>query len=804
MKNQKILILTGALLLAGLVACKPNNSSSEVPPSSSEPTSQAPSSVVEEKEMTVEEAEAIIAKFDTSLTGTVKATYHPDYQMNVDSDNASMKAFQEDVDKVITIEADFTAGDLYLHTVVGTGESAKSLSLVYEGSDGYYYVESTMADPLKLANEEAALAKINELITKATKTKAGWVNPETFLYTGGLAYEHKQFLLDSTNVELEFMDETRSFEVNEKGGLDIALPLEYVGYTTDSGISELSPKEGSTDKAGARISISTDENGRVVSFAENYEEAELEMPLTTPPPVISLHGSHTFAAEYGATLTKKDTIPHEATFGTITYSAVDASKKGYVEVYSCAPYAFTAMTPVTPTTEVPVGHWLCVKPVAAEGNGVAYVTYANSSTPLTDPAQANGYYCFEVKSGANSLAVTFSGSNAFADTVNATATTEETGITVSGPVGFTLAGQAPSAWDYVAADGFAWGADKWIAIEVKNVPADKEAVVKVNDKNATLIAGYYCVNAKLPTNYAFTVTLKDKEATHAPVTVNKDAGVESVELGSMVPPAYNDITPITNEVEIGKWLTVSVECKDGYEIDKVTVGGTELQTYGSPYYCHNVKAAGAIEVVITTKSTTPSGSVTPASATLEAVEATNGSYQVFTCAPYAFTAMTPVTDGAELVPGNWLCVMPTAATGYEVANVAHNGSTKVLAPLNVTSGYYCYTVAEGENKVQLFTRTEGATNLVSFAGCENAKVEIVTCPAGSFDSLSSVVDGCELQSGNWICIKVTPADGYAVSSVTLNGSSQILGGNIQNTGGYYCYNVATGTNTIVVTVSAAA
>jgi len=415
------------------------------------------------------------------------------------------------------------------------------------------------------------------------------------------------------------MDETRSFEENEKGGLDIALPLEYVGYTTDSGISELSPKEASTDKAGARISISTDEKGRVVSFVENYEEAELEMPLTTPPPVISLHGSHSFAAEYGVTLTKKDTIPHEATFGKITFSAVDASKKGYVEVYSCAPYAYTAMTPVTPTTEVPVGHWLCVKPTAAEGNGVAYVTYANSSTPLTDPAQANGYYCFEVKPGENSLAVTFSGSNSFADTVNATASTEETGITVNGPVGFTLAGQAPSAWDYVAADGFAWGADKWIAIEVKDVPADKEAVVKVNNKNATLIAGYYCVNAKLPTNYAFEVTLKDKEATHAPVTVNKDAGVESVTLGSMVPPAYNDITPVTNEVEIGKWLTVSVECKDGYEVDKVTVGGTELGTYGSPYYCHNVKAAGAIEVVVTTKSTTPSGGdETPASATLKA------------------------------------------------------------------------------------------------------------------------------------------------------------------------------------------
>lgn len=817
MKTKKILILTGALLLAGLASCgQPTSSSeSEKPNSNSTPTSELPSSELPSSQeptsseetpsgdLTVEEAEEIIAGFDSTLTGTVKAVYHPDYEMKVDSENASMLAFQEDIDKVITIEADFTANDLYLHAVVGTGEEAKSLALVYEGTDGYYYVESTMADPIKLADEAATLAKINELITKVTKTKAGWVNPETFLYSGGLTYEHKQFLLDSTNVELEFMDETRSFEENELGGLDVTVPLEYVGYTTDSGISELSPKEGSVDKAGGRIEISTDANGRVVSFVENYEEAELEMPLTTPPPVISLHGSHSFAAEYGVTLTKKDTIPHEATFGTVNYTQIDANKKGYIEVYSCAPYAFTAMTPVTPTTEVQVGHWLCVKVTPAGNNGVAYVTYANSSETLTDPAMAGGYYCFEVKSGAQSLGVTFSGSETLPEVAQASASTTETGITVTGPVGFTLAGQAPSDWDFNKADGFAYGSDKWIAIQVADIPADKDAVVKVNGKDATLIAGYYCVGAKLPINYEFVVTLKDKEATHAPVTVTKDAGASAVALTHFEVATPQNQTPITDgQAPIGKWLAVEVTVAEGYEIDKVQVAGADLM-FISGYYCYNVKNANAIEVVVTTKSSTPSGDVNPVAATLKAVAPTSGSYEVYTCAPYAFTAMTKVEDGAELVPGNWLCVKPVAGEGLEVAAVAHNGSAKTLTSPAQAGGYYCYTIAEGENSVELYTRTAGATTLVSFAGCENASVVINTCVPGGFTAMSKVVDGCELTAGNWICVKITPAAGYEIATVTHNGSATTLTSPAQ-AGGYYCFSAAAGANAIVVTVSAVA
>ena len=346
----------------------------------------------------------------------------------------------------------------------------------------------------------------------------------------------------------------------------------------------------------------------------------------------------------------------------------------------------------------------------------------------------------------------------------------------------------------------------WLCIKV--TPAEGNTVKSITYANSsqTLVppaqaGGFYCFAVvpgaqEIGQNYDGSATIPVTAA----VTVKKDSGVKSYELGYMVPPAYNDITKVTTEVPVGKWLTVKVEVEDGYVVDKVLVGETELQTYGSPYYCLNVTSGDAIEVNIKTK--TESGEAA-SNATLKAAAATNGSYKVYTCAPYAFGAMTEVTDGAKLVAGNWLCVMPTAAAGYEVANVAHNGSTKLLADLTTAKGFYCFSISEGENNVELFTRTAGATNLLTFAGVQNASVTIKTCAPFGFTAMSTVVDGCELTVGNWICVKITPAVGYEVDTVTHNGSDVKLA-DLDKTGGFYCFSAAAGSNAIVVTVKASA
>lgn len=675
MKNQKILILSGALLLATLVGCGP-------------------------KTLKTEKAEEIISGFDTTLTGTVKATYAADYVLDVQSESASAKAFAETVKKTVTIEADYTAGGLYLYAGYTAGET-KTEALVYQDAGKYYYVESTMGDPAALADEAAALAKMDELIIKVSKTKAGWASTESFLYTGALAYEHRQFLLDSTNVPVEDMDDTRTFVQNEDKGLTISSTMSYVGYTTDAGVSELSAQtEG---KVGSKVTVTTDAAGHVVSFNETYDEAKLEMPIMTPAPLLTLTGSHSLTAEYGAEITKKATIDHEAAIGTVTYESIKADRKGKIDVYTTVPGVMdpTKWTKVNSGDELKVGDWLCIKVTPAEGNTVKSITYANSSQTLVPPAQAGGFYCFAVVPGAQEIGQNYDGS------------------------------------------------------------------------------------ATIPVTAA--------------VTVKKDSGVKSYELGYMVPPAYNDITKVTTEVPVGKWLTVKVEVEEGYVVDKVLVGETELQTYGSPYYCLNVTSGDAIEVNIKTK--TESGEAA-SNATLKVAAATNGSYKVYTCAPYAFTAMTEVTDGAELVAGNWLCVMPTAAAGYEVAAVSHNGNPKTLTSPTTAKGYYCYTIAEGENKVALHTRTVGATNLLEFEGVQNATVSIDVRSREDFSKGTVVVNGCELEVGKYVCVKVTPAAGYELVSVTCNGSD-VTAVPPAAAGGLYCFEIAEGTTSIAVTVAAA-
>lgn len=509
MKNQKILILTGVLLLAGLAGCgNPSSSSQPNNPSSNAPTSS------EKTGMTESDAEAIIAGFDTTLTGTVKATYHPDYVLDVISTNASFLAYAEDIDAEIDIEADFTEGDLYLHVA----KNDESLALVYEGEDGYYYLENTMGDPVKLANEEAALTKIYDLIRKASYSKAGWINPETFLYTGGLSYEHKQFLLDNENVDAISMGRYASFEENENGGLKVKADLDFVGFVGDSNILELCPTDDgfAEGKVGSKVELETDEKGHVVSFTNTYEEAQLVMALDPDnPPTIVLSGSHSLQAEYGSTLEKKDTIPHEAKFGTIKYDAVDKNARGFIEVYTCKNGKFNEMTAYKSGAEAQVGDVLCVKVTAATGNNILYVTYAGSSTPMIDPAMANGFYCFEIKDGEYNLGVTFEGNAKNATKLNIevkkdanVSAADLTWFTMANP---TITGLTPITDNVLDLESHEMG--EWLAVCPTFAEGYALDSITFNGGKPNYVADfggvkYYCYEAKLPKDISVNITSK--------------------------------------------------------------------------------------------------------------------------------------------------------------------------------------------------------------------------------------------------------------------------------------------------------
>ena len=353
-------------------------------------------------------AEELIATFDKSLTGTAKVTYKADFELTVDSQN-DMSSFERDVDDTTTFELDLTAGSVYMYgKTTGkskAGDEVKTTeALVYNNGGTYYYLTSTMGSEKALASEAEALAKIDELMTSLSKENAGYIDTTSLLYTGINTYEHKEYLLGSTNILEADMDDPTSFEKTEEGGLVVTSEPVYVGYFTDAGTSELKNETEKND-----FKVTTDAKGRVLGYELSYNDASLEMPIMTPAPILHLNGTRTLSASYGDTLTKKTTIDHEAVQGTIEIP--ESFTGGTVEVKTCAPMDFMNMKLVANGDKVDVGNWICIKPTPAGSNTVKSVMLGTQGTPLTAPEQAGGWYCFEVLEGNNKVSVIFEGSD---------------------------------------------------------------------------------------------------------------------------------------------------------------------------------------------------------------------------------------------------------------------------------------------------------------------------------------------------------------------------------------------------------
>ena len=88
--------------------------------------------------------------------------------------------------------------------------------------------------------------------------------------------------------------------------------------------------------------------------------------------------------------------------------------------------------------------------------------------------------------------------------------------------------------------------------------------------------------------------------------------------------------------------------------------------------------------------------------------------------------------------------------------------------------------------VAVYEQAEGGTFVVK------------TCAMGAFNQMTEVANGGTLEMGKFICVKVTPAEGKEVASVSVNGKTETVV-EPKDAGGFYCFNVAVGDNEIVVT-----
>lgn len=551
--KKNLLFVASALLVASLASCGGNNNPSG------------------ESEISKDEATKLVNGFDKKLSTTVKATYTADYFLDVETENVGAKGFARKIKETSTIEADFTSGNLYFHIkTVGRNllteenDSTKE-GLVYKNGENYFYLTNTVADPIALQDENAALTQISTLMKKLSYREGGYVDSGVFLYDEIGTYEHHYFNLDSTNVDPDTALNSQKFAKTQDEGLKVTTVFDYVGYGTDQGTSDLG------DNAIAEVVLETNKAGQVLSFNETYKNASLEMPIMTPAPILKLNGTRTLTARYDETITRLETIDHEAVFGDLLIK--DSYEGGNVQVLTCEPMAFNNMKPAKNGDKVQVGNWICIKPTPHGTNTIKAVLLNNTSTPLADPAVAGGFYCYEAVEGTNEVKVVFEGddiSTTAKYTINKDANVENVEMVkflVSNPQEMTPVTENLE----VEVEP-----NLWIGLKITTKEGFDVDTVKISDKASMLIEGFHCFSVTQTGNFTIDITTKAKtsvEETSKIVVANAYVGgTVKVQYSLASAPERPLELPKDNLIPVGSNLVITATPDEGNTFKEAKVG----------------------------------------------------------------------------------------------------------------------------------------------------------------------------------------------------------------------------------------
>lgn len=124
-------------------------------------------------------------------------------------------------------------------------------------------------------------------------------------------------------------------------------------------------------------------------------------------------------------------------------------------------------------------------------------------------------------------------------------------------------------------------------------------------------------------------------------------------------------------------------------------------------------------------------------------------------------------------------------------NIMTPAPTVSVTGSRVFSATYGETLTKAD-KVDLIKST------AKIADLSGGKALIMTCKMGDFNNMTPITNGAELALGNVICIKPTADPGKELEAVEVNGSTKTLI-EPEKAGGFYCFDVIAGENTISVT-----
>jgi len=543
------------------------------------------------------DAATTIAAFEGAVNTTVKLTYVTNYNVDVvrpgEEGSGGMDSFKRDVVATATVEMDL-GEDLYIKvTKTRQDKLIEDAAVVTEEilykQDGKYFYQTSSAAAVEVAD---AAAKLAEIFEAATYEQIGGLTLDALVYNAtDKAYELKVIGLSETFIEEDLADPT--YAAGENGGIVVNYKPEYIGYRTDGGWSDFSNAEAGY---AAEVEIVTNEKGYVTSMKETYNSASLVFNIMSNPPTVTINGERSFTATYGEAITKAEGVdfaPSKAVY--------EEANGGSFAVMTCAMGDFGNLVPVENGGALEMGKIICIKPTANEGYEVASVIVNGSDAPITDPANAGGFYCFNVAPGNNTIEVLFKEAEPTMAIVNVTNNTEYAYEVQS----FTYAG-APSDYKVVENGEIEPGDAIFGAIVIDST---KEVSVYVNGVETTvnIPAGpttFYCFSVKTGGQYDVVITEKGAApAGNGIVTVtNNTEYAYELQIFTYANGAPTDYKVIENgEIEPGDSIFGAIVVSAETPVS-VSVNGAATQinipANGVVFYCFAVKAGGDFAVEI--------------------------------------------------------------------------------------------------------------------------------------------------------------------------------------------------------------
>ena len=117
-------------------------------------------------------------------------------------------------------------------------------------------------------------------------------------------------------------------------------------------------------------------------------------------------------------------------------------------------------------------------------------------------------------------------------------------------------------------------------------------------------------------------------------------------------------------------------------------------------------------------------------------------------------------------------------------------------PTVTITGERSFTASYGE-AITKAESVEMAASKAVYADAVGGTFVVKTCAMGDFANMADVANGGALELGKIICIKPTANEGYEVAKVVVNGNENPMT-DPKQAGGFYCFAVAPGDNTIEV------